>query len=70
MKLGGRTAVVTGGGTGIGLGMARALAAEGCRVVIGGRREEKLLAAAEAWKNGPPLLPCPVDVADRESVQA
>ena len=49
MKLSGKTAVVTGGGTGIGLGVARAFAAEGCRVAIAGRREEKLREAAASW---------------------
>jgi NAD(P)-dependent dehydrogenase (short-subunit alcohol dehydrogenase family) len=68
MKLEGKTAVVTGGGTGIGLGIAHALAAEGCRVVIAGRREDKLREAAAAWPGEPPLLAHPVDVTSRESV--
>jgi NAD(P)-dependent dehydrogenase (short-subunit alcohol dehydrogenase family) len=69
MQLSDKTAVVTGGATGIGLGIARALAAEGCRVVIAARREDKLRQAAENWQGLPPLLPHVVDVADRESVR-
>lgn len=69
MKLQGKTAVVTGGGTGIGLGIARALAGEGCRVVIAGRREEKLREAAQAWQREPPLLYKAADVASLASVE-
>ncbi|MCA9210702.1 MAG: SDR family NAD(P)-dependent oxidoreductase, partial [Planctomycetales bacterium] len=46
MRLKDKTAVITGGGTGIGLGIAQALAAEGCRVLIAGRREEAVRQAA------------------------
>lgn len=69
MKLQGKTAVVTGGGTGIGLGIARALAAEGCRVAITGRREEKLKEAAATWKGEPKMLVKAADVASRPSVE-
>src|SRR5688572_26837102 len=69
MKLQGKTAVVTGGGTGIGLGIARALAGEGCRVAIAGRREEKLREAAAAWKKQPALLYKALDVANRKNVE-
>ena len=69
MRLKDKIAVVVGGGTGIGLGIARAFAAEGCRTVIAGRREDKLREAAEAWQGDPPLLYHPVDVADRQSVE-
>ncbi|MEU6131875.1 glucose 1-dehydrogenase [Saccharopolyspora sp. NPDC047091] len=41
----GKTAVVTGGSTGIGLAAARRLAAEGAHVFITGRREEELAKA-------------------------
>ena len=68
MRLRNKTALITGGGTGIGLGIARAFAAEGCRVAITGRREEKLREAAQTWKGDPPLLFHTVDVADRASV--
>lgn len=46
MNLADKTAVVVGGGTGIGLAIARALAEVGARLVIGGRREEVLQQAA------------------------
>jgi len=45
-ELSGRTAIITGGNSGIGLGMARALAAEGCNVSIWGRNAQKNKAAA------------------------
>ncbi len=43
--LSGRTALVTGGGTGIGLGAAKRFAADGAHVTIASRNEERLAAA-------------------------
>ena len=43
----GRVAVVTGGNGGIGLGMARGLAAAGAKVVVAGRNAQKSAAAAK-----------------------
>lgn len=44
--LNGKHAIVTGGGSGIGLAIARALAAQGAQVTITGRRRDTLEAAA------------------------
>jgi NAD(P)-dependent dehydrogenase (short-subunit alcohol dehydrogenase family) len=44
-SLRGEVALITGGGTGIGLAMARAMHAAGARVVLVGRREAELSAA-------------------------
>jgi len=40
--LAGETALITGGGTGLGLGMARCLVASGAKVVLVGRRKDEL----------------------------
>ena len=51
-SLRGETALITGGGTGIGLAMARAMHAAGARVVLVGRREAELVAAVKALGAG------------------
>lgn len=61
----GRHALVTGGGTGIGLGIARMLAAQGARVTITGRRADVLEAAAAET---PGLFPLAMDVAEELQV--
>ncbi|MBK8205981.1 MAG: SDR family oxidoreductase [Planctomycetes bacterium] len=45
MRFKDRVALVSGGGTGIGLGAAKRFVEEGAKVVISGRREDKLRAA-------------------------
>ena len=51
-RLDGEIALITGGGTGLGLGMARALHAAGARVVLVGRRAEMVEAAAAELGEG------------------
>ncbi len=46
--LSGRTAIVTGGNGGIGLGIAKALARAGCAVSIWGRNLQR---TATRWRN-------------------
>src|SRR6185503_5173969 len=53
----------------IGLGAAVALAREGCRVAITGRRVEVLKEAAATWTGKPPILFQTCDVADRGDVE-
>lgn len=62
------SAVVVGGGTGIGEGIALEFAARGAKVLIGGRRVEPLNAVAE--KASGEVLCETIDVADRDSVKA
>ncbi|GAB1583601.1 SDR family oxidoreductase [Phyllobacterium phragmitis] len=68
----GKIALVTGGGTGVGRGIAEALAAEGYTVVISGRRAEVLdMAAREmAAKTGGAVKPVVADVGDPKAVKA
>ncbi|MBX6322494.1 MAG: glucose 1-dehydrogenase [Rhodospirillaceae bacterium] len=69
--LGGRVAVVTGGNGGIGLGMARGLAAAGAAVAIAGRDPGKGEAArAELAALGARCVFLSVDVADEASCRA
>jgi len=70
MGLEGKTALVTGGGSGIGQATAYSLAGQGCRVAIAGRDEEKLARVTEAQPSGTPIACRRVDVADRASVNA
>jgi 3-oxoacyl-[acyl-carrier protein] reductase len=62
-----RTAIVTGGATGIGRAVATALVAEGYRVAIVGRRPELLRSTAEEL--GPAVVWRQVDVSRRDDVE-
>jgi NAD(P)-dependent dehydrogenase (short-subunit alcohol dehydrogenase family) len=60
-----KVALVTGGGTGIGRGIARRLASEGMRVAICGRRAERLAETADLIQHaGGEVLAVPCDVSD------
>lgn len=63
----GRHAFVTGGGSGIGLATARALAATGVRLSLAGRNLEKVRAAAEEFADAHAIV---CDVTDEASVAA
>jgi NAD(P)-dependent dehydrogenase (short-subunit alcohol dehydrogenase family) len=67
----GRTAVVTGAGSGIGRAVAIALRREGYSVALAGRRADRLNETAKAGESydGQALV-VPTDVADPESVRA
>lgn len=81
-RLAGKVAVITGGSRGIGLAVARALAAEGCNLVITGRDQVALGAAAVRVSESfpqlrgasaqafPQVLPVTCDVRDADAVAA
>ncbi len=47
-QLDGKVVIVTGAGTGIGLGIVRAFAREGAQLVLASRNEQNLRAAADS----------------------
>jgi NAD(P)-dependent dehydrogenase (short-subunit alcohol dehydrogenase family) len=63
VKLAGRHAIVTGSGTGIGAAIARGLAAEGAKLTLLGRRQEKLEEVAAS-------LHAPAEAGAQDSVRA
>jgi NADP-dependent 3-hydroxy acid dehydrogenase YdfG len=69
-KLAKKVALVTGGGSGIGLAVARVFLQEEARVAISGRDADKLRRAAESLGGGARLLSQPTDVTDPSQVQA
>ncbi len=69
--LDGQVAIVTGGGTGIGFGIAELLAELGCHVVLASRKPENLeRAVAQISENGGAASGVAVDVRDPERVRA
>lgn len=69
--LAGRVALITGGGSGIGLGIARALADAGCAVALAGRTAEPLeRAARELSAQGTPATAVAGDVTDPDDARA
>ena len=70
-ELTGKVAVVTGGASGIGLATAKALAREGCRLVLADIEARPLEAAvSEIEAIGAEALAVPTDVSQREAVEA
>jgi NAD(P)-dependent dehydrogenase (short-subunit alcohol dehydrogenase family) len=66
LRFAGKTALITGGGTGIGAAVARRIASEGGNVVLVGRRREPLEAVAE--ETGAMILAA--DAADGAAMRA
>src|SRR5205823_205206 len=68
MKLANKTALITGGNSGIGLATARLFVAEGARVAITGRNQATLEAAAKEL--GPNALAIAADATDIAATEA
>ena len=65
-----KTSVVTGAGSGVGQAIALALAKQGWRVALVGRRKESLLETVKlAGKKSANLLVCPCDIGDARAVE-
>ena len=67
MNLTGNTIFITGGGSGIGRGLAEALQAKGNRVIISGRRKEVL---AETLAANPGMASVELDIQNPKSISA
>jgi NAD(P)-dependent dehydrogenase (short-subunit alcohol dehydrogenase family) len=66
----GKVAIVTGAGSGIGRAVALAFLKDGYKVVLAGRRPERLEQTAKDSGAGGRALAVPTDVADQKAVQA
>ena len=67
MSLAGKVAIITGGGTGIGLGIARVLADKGAKLVLAQRRQELLQRARSQLKQTEVII-VPTDISDSKDV--
>ncbi|KQO79725.1 SDR family oxidoreductase [Rhizobium sp. Leaf262] len=66
-----KVVLITGASSGIGVGIARELAAAGAKLVLGARRVDLLEALAEELrKQGEDVVAHPLDVTDRASMEA
>jgi len=68
MRLANKTALITGGNSGLGLATAKLLVAEGAKVAITGRNRDTLAAAAK--EIGPNVLALNADVTDVAATEA
>lgn len=70
-RLKGNVTLITGGGKGIGFGLAQAFASEGSDLVITGRTESRLLSTKERLENeyGIKVLPIVADGADEDAIK-
>ena len=69
-NLEGKTAFVTGGASGIGLGIAKALLGAGMKVVIADIRDDHLASATDELAGGENVLAVKLDVTNREQFSA
>ena len=69
-RLAGKSALVTGAGSGIGRGVAQRFLAEGARVVLADRDLAAAREAARSRSTGPDGLAVEMDIADEASVEA
>jgi|SRR5579859_5741288 len=67
MRMTGNTIFITGGGSGIGRGLAEAFHKLGNKVIISGRRKERLQETLDA---NPGMIAIELDITDPDSIQA